>query len=73
MMSDYLRETIGIRTSLIFKDSDIDLTSHMSIKSKDAPKLLRCWGENYPCVNSDIKMERRWLPVVMPAKSGQCS
>ena len=71
MMSEYLRETIGISTSLIFKDSDNDITSHMSNQSKDAPKLLRCWGENYPCMNSDIKMDPRWLPVVLPSKNRQ--
>ena len=68
MKINYQQEIIGITASVIFKVSENNLKSHMLNQSKDTPKLLRCWGENYPYINSDRTMEPRWLPVPKNSK-----
>jgi hypothetical protein len=63
MNINYQQEIIGVMTSVIFKASENNLISHMLNQSKDTLKLLRCWGENYPYINSNRTTEPSWLPV----------
>ena len=63
MKINYQQEITGITASVILKVSENNLKSHTLNQSKDEPKLLRCWEENYPYINSDKTMGPRWLPV----------
>jgi len=63
------QEIMGITASIILKVSENNLKSHTLNQSKDEPKLLRCWEENYPYINSARTMEPRWLPVPENSKA----
>jgi len=62
------QKTVGDRPFRILSDSGNESKIYEFNSDKRTPKLLRCWGNDYPYIVENGNGEKRWLPVLVTSE-----